>query len=83
MIAGGDDRKGMTAEGDGHSAEMAVQEIIHAERMLFGGAATMPPSVVTLAPEKLTALAGRWVLRKGGAITIAVDGRALAARTDR
>jgi len=36
----------------------------------------------SLAPERLAPLAGRWVLPKGGAITIAADGNALAVRAD-
>ena len=65
------------------NAEMKASPVVQVlERILFGGAVAMPPAVVNMAPERLAPLAGRWVLPKGGAITIAADGNALAVRAN-
>jgi hypothetical protein len=48
------------------------------ERILFGGKYTLPPAVVEAAPERVAAYAGQWRLPKGGALTLAVDGKALS-----
>jgi len=65
------------------NAEVKASPVVQIlERILFGGAVSMPPAVVNMAPERLAPLAGRWVLPKGGAITIAADGNALAVRAD-
>jgi CubicO group peptidase (beta-lactamase class C family) len=65
------------------NAEMKASPVVQIlERILFGGAVSMPPAVVHVAPDRLAPLAGRWVLPKGGAITIAADGNALAVRAD-
>jgi CubicO group peptidase (beta-lactamase class C family) len=63
------------------NAEMKASPVVQIlDRILFGGAVSMPPAVVNMAPERLAPLTGRWVLPKGGAITIAADGNALAVR---
>jgi len=65
------------------NAEMKASPVVlPIERMLFGEIVALPPAVVTVAPERLRALAGRWVLPGGGAITIAADGGALLARAE-
>ena len=65
------------------NAEMKASPVVAIlERILFGESVSMPPAVVDMAPERLAPLAGRWILPKGGAITIAADGNALAARAD-
>jgi CubicO group peptidase (beta-lactamase class C family) len=65
------------------NAEMKASQVVPIlERILFGGTASLPPAVVNIAPETLARLAGRWVLPKGGVITMTVDGNALAARAD-
>ncbi len=48
------------------------------ERILFGGAYTLPPRTVEVAPDRLAAFAGQWRLPKGGTLTLAVDGTALS-----
>jgi len=48
------------------------------ERILFGGTYALPPRVVDVAPDRLAAFAGQWRLPKGGALTLAVDGKALS-----
>ena len=63
------------------NADMKASPVVRLlERILFGGAVTLPPAVIDAAPEKLTPLAGRWVLPGGGVIAISADGNALAAR---
>jgi len=65
------------------NADMKASPVVPAvERMLFGETVPLPPAVVTIAPERLRALAGRWILPKGGAMTIAVEGDALALRAE-
>ena len=65
------------------NAEMKASPVVQMlERIFFGEAVSMPPAVVTVAPGKLTPLAGRWVLPGGGTITIVADGNALTVRAD-
>ncbi|MCX6546105.1 MAG: serine hydrolase [Acidobacteria bacterium] len=65
------------------NAEMKASPVVQVlDRILFGGAVAMPPVVVTVTPETLAPLAGRWTLPGGGAIAIAADGNALAVRAD-
>ncbi len=65
------------------NADMKATPVVRSlERIMFGGAVSLPPVVVNIAPATLAALAGRWVLPGGGTITMAVDGGALAARAD-
>jgi len=65
------------------NAEMKASPVVQVlERILFGGTVSLPPAVVTVAPGKLTPLAGRWVLPGGGTITIVADGNALTVRAD-
>ena len=65
------------------NAEMKATPVVQVlDRILFGGTVSLPPAVVTVAPGKLTPLAGRWVLPGGGTITIVADGNALTVRAD-
>jgi CubicO group peptidase (beta-lactamase class C family) len=65
------------------NAEMKASPVVQIlERVLFGGTVSMPPAVVTVAPGTLNGLAGRWILPKGGTISVTVDGNALAARAE-
>jgi hypothetical protein len=50
------------------------------ENLLFGGKAALPPRVVDVAPDRLTALAGDWRLPGGAALLVAAEDGALAIR---
>ncbi len=52
------------------------------ERVLFGGAVTLPPQVISIKPDRLAGLAGRWTLPGGAVLTLRADGQALALRPD-
>ena len=52
------------------------------EQILFGGKVVMPPAVADLRPERVTGLAGRWSLPRGGVLTLRADGSALTLRLD-
>ena len=50
------------------------------ERILFGGKAALPPRVVAVAPDRLSAFAGEWRLPQGGSLSVTADGAALSVR---
>ena len=50
------------------------------ERILFGGKAALPPRVVAVAPDGLSAFAGEWRLPQGGSLSVTADGAALSVR---
>ena len=50
------------------------------ERILFGGKAALPPRVVDVAPDRLSAVAGEWRLPQGGSLSVTADGAALSVR---
>ena len=52
------------------------------ERIVFGAPYSLPPQVVDLPPARMAALAGTWVLPKGGTMTLSAAGRALAVTPD-
>jgi len=63
------------------NADMKATPVVPVmETLLFGGPVTLPPAVITVAPEKLAPLAGRWVLPGGGAIGISIEGGSLMVR---
>jgi CubicO group peptidase (beta-lactamase class C family) len=58
----------------------ATPVVENLETMLFGGTVALPPRVVSIAADRLQALAGEWRLPGGGAWSVAVNGGGLNVR---
>ena len=58
----------------------ATPVVENLETMLFGGTVVLPPRVVGLAADRLSALSGEWRLPGGGVLSVAVHDGALDVR---
>lgn len=58
----------------------ATPVVENLETMLFGGTVALPPRVVSVAADRLQALAGEWRLPGGGVLSVAVHDGALDVR---